>query len=183
MTKKKFSKYPEIMNNYFIENELIIKIIPQEFLPNLERKLKNKTIRNADEYVEFLISEIEFWETYDKNNKLSSFSKLSALRKAKQLFDNAFEYGEGNSVQCINCLQNSVNALSSGITYSKTSLAHFLLDNINEDTHFFRGLRAGLLQNKNESWYSSISDFEGLNAALVFRKVSSEIFKFSISTI
>lgn len=173
----KFSKYPEIIDKFFLEKEVVIRIIPQELLPDLEKRFKNRKIKSANEYVEFLNSEIEFWKEKDPKDSLSSITKITTLKRAKQLFDNAIEYSSKNESQCLINLRDSVNQITSGIVFSKTSLASFLINNIGKDANFYRGLRLGLSCNKSSSISNTVADLEGFNAALAFRKVSSEMYR------
>jgi len=108
---------------------------------------------------------------------LQSFKEIYIHEQAKRLFDQSLEYGERDLYQCEMCLKNSVGQLRGGILFSQTSLASFLIEHIDQDAHYYKGLKSGLMSSKSIYVDHTVGALEGFNSALAFRKVSSEIFR------
>lgn len=180
--QNKFSKYPQEMDEYFQKRQVIIKVLPDDFLPEIEKRVKNFIVTSATQYIDYIEKEIAFWEENDKKEKLKSFSNISALKNAKSHFVNAQNHYINQSTPNSygeNSLSQSVSAISSGTVSSKTRLAKFLLKHLDENDNFFRGLKNGLVKNRAQSITATVSDVEGINCALSFRKYIKEIGTFA----
>lgn len=172
-TEYAFSAFPQEMDDYFANNSIEIKIMPEEFLPSLEKRHKNIKITNAKQFSMLLDVEIAFWKEKDPDNKLSDFSKFNSLVFAKQRFDsskNDFEKNQTYSGK--NSLVDSVKQLKNGILYSKLTLAKYIVENL-LDVHsdIIRGFKAGISKDKSINLSSTSGTYEGLLMAMQFRKV------------
>ena len=172
-TEYAFSAFPQEMDDYFANNSIEIKILPEEFLPSLEKRHKNIKITNAKQFSMLLDGEIAFWREKDPDNKLLDFSKFNSLVSAKQRFDsskNDFEKNQTYSGR--NSLADSVKQLKNGILYSKLTLAKYIVENL-LDVHsdIIRGFKAGILKDKSINLSSTSGTYEGLLMAMQFRKV------------
>lgn len=164
--KELFSKYPKEMDEYFVNKKIILKTVPSEFLQDLV-DIGEIQVSSAEQYYDFLTDEIAFWSENDKKNRLSTIHYKERLVSAKNYFDNAIkQYESENKSQGDNYLANSKNALSSGFLYSETAIAKFVLQYVEKSDYFLRGLRCGLLKDRNTSLNTTVSDIEGVQVAL-----------------
>lgn len=172
--KELFSKYPKEMDDYFINKQIVLKIIPTEFLQDLV-EVTEIQISSAEQYYDLLTEEITFWSENDKKNKLSTIHYKERLVSAKNYFDTAVkQYETKNKSQGDNYLTNSTNVLNSGFLYSETAMAKFVLQYVERSDNFLRGLRCGLLKDRNISLNATVSDIEGVQAALNYIDVKHE---------
>lgn len=161
-----FSRYPKEMDEYFVNKKIVLKTIPTEFLQDLV-EVGEIQISSAEQYYDFLTDEITFWSENDKKNRLSTTHYKERLVSAKNYFDNAIkQYESKNKSQGDNYLANSTNALNSGFLYSQTAMAKFVLQYVDKSDYFLRGLRCGLLKDRNTSLNTTVSDIEGVQTAL-----------------
>lgn len=186
LPEKPFSEYPEAMDRFFSEKKVIIKVLPQDFLKNVETRISDINVTSAKQYFDYLDAEIKFWKENDPSNKLTEFSHLNNLESAMKYFKQAETYyasknyssGQGDSA-----LRNSINVIQGGCLHSRTVLARVLLTQINKEKNFFRGVRSGLLVNRDASLYSTVADIEGVNFALALLKHKEnmpDLLKFSV---
>ena len=161
-----FSKYPKEMDDYFINKKIVLKTIPTEFLQDLV-EVREIQMSSAEQYYDFLTEEINFWNENDKKNKLSTTHYKERLVSAKSYFDTAIkQYESKNKSQGDNYLANSTSALNSGFLYSETAMSKFVLQYVEKSDSFLRGLRCGLLKDRNTSLNTTVSDIEGVQVAL-----------------
>lgn len=165
-----FSKYPKDMDAYFANNEVIIPVLPQELLPELESVAQNFRVTSTKQYYEYLVSEMDFWNTNDSKNKLNSITQKGRLATAKTSFDNALNYYKSNNkTQGDNQLRQSINTIKLGCLYSKTSLAIYVLQFVGQHDNFIRGLKNGLLKDRTISLNTlTVRDIEGVKEALSY---------------
>ncbi len=174
-SKKAFSPYPKAMDEYFVNNTVEIKIVPDEFALGLEKRFKNIRMTNAKQFVTFLEEEISFWQSVDPDNKFKEFSKIESLKSAKKNFDLAEQQFKSNQPQSgARTLAQSINALANGILYSKTSLSKYISEKLCDATsEIIRGFKCGILKSKSAGMSSTVGDYEGLMMAMQFRKIIS----------
>ena len=68
--QNKFSKYPQEMDEYFQKRQVIIKVLPDDFLPEIEKRVKNFIVTSATQYIDYIENEIAFWEENDKKEEV-----------------------------------------------------------------------------------------------------------------
>lgn len=102
--------YPEWMDRYFKENEIIIKRLPDNYRIIDKQALPNKTIKTTKQFVQYLETEQIFWN-YEKvsNNVIvsnysstisKSLSNINTLRNSDETEENKrlFRYAINNFV-------------------------------------------------------------------------------------
>ena len=169
------SEYPKEADDFFAQKNLVIKVIPAEFL-DLEKEHFEIRILTTKEFYNYLNSEIEFWKSKDAANKLQSFSQIDKLTNAKSHLDSALGYIEANNeAQAKSKLNQSVSAISQGTLYSKTRMASFVLNYKDASANFLRGLKSGLLKNRATQINTTAEDYDGFMTAFIFREYEKEI--------
>ncbi len=170
--------YPEAINNYFKEKDIIISKIPKELdcveeIGNLEIK-----ITSAYKYYEYLTSEIAFWKENDPKNAMSSIVNLNRLETAKNNFDNAVNYYKSNNISNAKTfLDSSIRSIKNGSLYSKTKLAKYLLSFNGKESIFFNGFKRHLVSASRTSAISnSPAGLEGEHAAMIYKKIIKDCY-------
>ena len=167
-----FSPYPEIIDNYFQEKQVVIRTIPSDLIGINEIEFPNFKVTSAQQYYDYLLSEIEFWKQNDKENHMQEIVNRSRLENAKNNFENALKsYSQNNLGNIKNQLDSSITALVIGSLYSKTSLAQFLLQYQMKEPNFFTGFKKMLLKERTATGNWSPAALEGMNVALVYKGV------------
>lgn len=174
----KFSPYPEQMDKYFLENEIIIKTFPQELSTVSEIEFPDFRVTSAKQYAEYLEQELSFWESQDLSKKLQSIAYYNKLTTAKCEFENAINNVNSPS-HLRNYLSYSTSQFQEGVLYSGTKLSQVLLGYIDRTKNFFDGFRAGIVDNKSTSVSSSADHLEGFLAALAYRGTYTQYIAYS----
>lgn len=172
-----YSEYPQEMEKFFAEKEVVLKVIPTE-LVQIEEEISELRISTIKEFYDYLNSEIEFWNEQDKDKKLNAISQSSRLNSAKSNLDSALSYYKSkNTTQGEISLQHSINTISNGSLYSKTSITEFILQYKTASNEFLKGLQLGLGKNRTVSLGSKISEYEGFLTALTFLKHEKNVWE------
>ena len=167
-----FTPYPEEIDKYFQEKQVMIKTIPSELVGVSEVEFPNFQITSAQQYYDYLVLEIEFWKQYDKENHMQDIVNRSRLENAKNNFENALKSYQSNNLGNIKTqMDSSITSLSTGSLYSKTKLANFLLQYQQRESKFFSGFKRMLLKEGGSSVNWSPSELEGANVALLYKGV------------
>lgn len=167
----KISKFPNEMNEYFDKKEVVIKIVQSELDSQFEMGLSDFQITSADQYFDYLTTEITYWEENDKDKKIEFIVQYSRLKTALDSFNNALRYYEGsNKSQGDSYLDRSVSAISQGTLYSKTNMAKFLLENIDKNKDFFVGIKYVLDKNRTYARQYKVVELDGIITALNYQK-------------
>lgn len=176
----RISKYTAEMSKYFKENDVHIVVVPSEFLREREIKVRDKKIASPYSYIQFIESELEFWDDNNPDRTLQDISKVRKLEQAKESFYKAYDYYlQDNSFQGNMHLNNSVNFLSGGVLYSKTDLAKYVLSYGNRSTTFISGLKDGISTTRTNSKSVSVDYLEGVFTAFAYLKIVDNPSKFS----
>ena len=178
-----FSKYPMEMDKYFQDNEVVIKIIPEELVDGIEPHYQNFKITSTKEFEQYLDAEIAFWAKHDPQGKFNAITHKDRLDSAKRHFNDALGYYKNESIaNGINALGGSVTALSKGVLYSCTLLAKFLITKTTYSDSFKIGLRLALEKAKHKSSIST-SEMDGYIAAHEFLRCVNDSNIFAIEEI
>ena len=173
--KVAFSKYPPQINEYFEKNVVMIKTIPSEFSKMVEIEFPEFLVTSADQYVDYLDSEIQFWKENDPQKQLLVISKAQLLDTAKSNFKSALNFIKPENAYNMNdYLKKSVSAIAQGVLYSKTRLAQYILRYIGKNPNIINGFKAGLSNNQNESVGSASANLQGFFDALSYRRILEE---------
>lgn len=167
-----FAKFDEKIESFFTKKDIIINLYPNDIISTQEIGATSLKITSADQYFNYLNSEIEFWKTNDPNKRLESIAYYNRFQSAKQYFDNALKYTHAqNSME--NYLQQSVNYISgsSGALSSKTSLARKILEYKDKSSYFLSGFKTGMLINGDNNVGTSSNALQGFYAAMAYRKI------------
>ncbi len=180
--KQKFTEYEEIMDEYFIKNQIIIKPLPDWIIPSIEKKNARIEITSAKQYVDYLNKELVFWNTNDPANLFESFSNKSALKRALDYFNRANEYSTNSSYKnnVPNELRQSTSCVVGNCLNSNTTLAKYLVTKFSgKSKNFIDGFKVGLSKD-SVNFYSNYSDtLEGFYTALVFKKSFIDVYRFN----
>lgn len=172
-----FSKFPSEMDEFFVNNEILIKLFPDDLIDDLESKIEPLRISNTQQFYDFLETEIQFWNKNDDLRKLYALSKKERLDRASVTLSSALSaYSRDDINSGKKHLSDSVRYLNEGVLYSKTALANYLISNYNKDKSFFEGFKYGIEKNRsNLTLSSSANVHEGFFAALEYRKIIEDI--------
>ena len=180
--KQKFTEYEEIMDEYFIKNQIIIKPLPYWIIPSIEKKNARIEITSAKQYVDYLNKELVFWNTNDPANLFESFSNKSALKRALDYFNRANKYSTNSSYKnnVPNELRQSTDCVVGNCLSSNTTLAKYLVTKCSgKSKNFIDGFKVGLSKD-SVNFYSNYSDtLEGFYTALVFKKSFVDVYRFN----
>lgn len=171
-----FSKFPKEVDDFFVENDVKIALIPSEFTDRIREPLfPDLTVTTATQYIEFLVAEEEFWNK-NKFSTLDIFWNTKVFYTAKTSFLSAVKYFEAqNSIEGKKALLSSVNAVKSCL-FSKTSLACLVLSFREQEQGFIRGLRIGFLKKRSPVSLGLI-ELDGFYTAIAYRERTSSLFK------
>lgn len=179
---QKFTEYEEIMDDYFIKNQIIINPLPNWTIPSIEKKNARIEITSAKQYVDYLNKELNFWDRNDPANLFDIFSNKTALKRALEHFNRAIDYSTNNSYKnnVPNELRQSTNCVVGNCLNSSTTLAKYLVKHCSGKTkNFIEGFNAGLSKNTVNFHYNYSDTLEGFYTALVFKKSFVDIYKFN----
>lgn len=165
--EENFSSYPEVIDNYFIKNAIIVKTFPKEFLSVSEPEYPDFQVTSAQQFLDYLTQEIEFWTDNDPEGKLKDFSRITTLNNAKSYFESALS----NISSCVNYLNQSISAISNGCLYSKTNLAKTLLTYKDKSSYFINGFKLCIQNKPGDSIPSNVGCIDGFFAAQAYKKV------------
>lgn len=162
---KQLSRYSEIIDDYFKNQECVIHGIPLSLRKDVQLQNFDTVISGAEQYIDYLNKEIGFWKKIDKDNKLEDFTKITALSNAISYFNQATHYN--TTASCYNYLRQSCSAMHQGHLNSETELARFLCSNLDKSKGFFTGFYQAMLSTRNTS-ISSSDALEGFFVALEY---------------
>ena len=175
-----FSKYPEEINNYFKDNNIVISAFPEFLWDKLkEPNSPDTAITSMDQYETFLKTEYAFWLNEDWRNKLSSWHFLENLRQAKSYFDQTERYlanKDYNSAK--NAINTSITQLRTNILCSKTTLAQTLWKYHDKDQSFFDGFLKIANKHGGNNTIGAY-EFEGALAAYFYLNETAPLFSSS----
>lgn len=170
--EKKYSEFPIGMDSFFERNTVIIKTLPDGYIPDIELAFPNFRVTSAAQYKEYLDQELEFWSSNDPKKVLADYSKVSSISSAISNFNNAlssYKSTPNSTSSGDSQMKSSLSSISSGTVSSKTALAKFMVANIDRGAEFFKGLKYGLLTGKTTSFTATVGILEGFTAAIEFR--------------
>ncbi len=167
--------YPKFLDEYFKENNVVFKQIPEKYIVLKQDSLPDKTFKNTQTFVKFIQRELDFWsyEGVSNNPMVSSFK--SNYEHALVYINDALNYGE-------NSKNNSLSSLRSAISFvinkehisSKTELAKQLKKFKEKDKYFFYGFESAI-SSKGTSSYDYPSWHEGFLCGLQYRGTITSI--------
>ena len=168
--EESFTRFPDEIQNFFLNEEIVIDIYPKDLCSEQEISPTFFKITSAEQYYDYLSTEIDFWKTNDSNKKLDSIVNSSKFQNARHCFDlalnNAYSLSSMN-----NYLKQSINSLSTPPLSSKTRLAKELLNHVNKSSSFISGFRAGMLINSTTSISTNPETFQGFYTAMAYRNI------------
>lgn len=120
--EQSFSPYPVNMDSFFERNTVVIKVLPDGYIPSLELSCCNFQVTSAAQYKEFLDQELSFWTLNDSKKLLAEYTKVSSIDAAIKHFNNAltsYKSTPHSSSSGDSHMKNSVGAISAGTISSK----------------------------------------------------------------
>lgn len=183
--KEKFSPYPEQVDAYFLNQDIIIRTFPQEMSFISEPEFPDIHITSTKHYVDYLEQEIKFWKENDPDRKLNQIVNYQKFTNAKQQLEQALNYGQSpNNTSTVNIfLKQSLDYLKDGVIYSKTRLAAIFLQYLDRSASFLSGLRIGLLNTKSSTIPNTVDGWEGFFAAMTYKDTYTKYLSCSEETI
>ena len=164
---ERFTRFDEKVQAYFLEKGLVVALYPDDISSEQEIGATNIKITSADQYYDYLESELDFWKKVDPNKKLESIARYNRLQNAKSSFETALRYIQSpNSM--VNYLNQSVQAISQGVLSSNTNLSRELLKHVGESSSFLTGFRMGMLIKTDSSFAATADTFRGFYVAMAY---------------
>lgn len=176
-SSEKFSPYPAEIDNYFINNTVVLKMYPKGLETVAEAEFPDIQMTSAQQYFTYLTQEIDFWSANDSQNIAQKFSQKNSLVNAKAHFDNAVK----TPANAKTYLVQSLSALANGCLYSKTKLALILILYLDKkaSSNFIEGFWACLTKSTNTS-INTVSGLDGYFAGKSYLNVLQEYTQCSV---
>ncbi|MBR6554106.1 MAG: hypothetical protein IKT91_05830, partial [Clostridia bacterium] len=147
-----------------------VELYPDDISSEQEIGATNIKITSADQYYDYLESELDFWNKVDPNKKLDNIVRYNRLQNAKSSFETALRYIQ-SPTSMVNYLNQSVQAIAQGVLSSNTNLSRELLKHVGESSSFLTGFRMGMLIKKDLSFSTTAETFRGFYVAMAYRGV------------
>lgn len=164
---KSIIEYPLSMENYFSKNQKNVKTFPDELDSLREDEFPNIIVSTAAQYIDFINTELAFWEQNDPKNIFDSFTKIASLKTAKDYFVRAEKnYRANNESNGSTLLNYSFDNINQGTLYSETKLAKFLLKYKDESKHVISGMYRIFNKNNTNSYSWNPLELKGAGIAL-----------------
>ena len=158
-----FKNYTKAFDDYFKNNEILIKSIPNLFESIREKTLHDKKIKNVRELHKHILIQKEFWITEVTGNNYIVSEYPDYIKAAETHVNNAINkdslYDLGLAIKYIEKVQ----------IYSKSNLTNFFLKYKNEESHFFYGFES-VFEENNSSNYKYTSWHKGIYLGLEYIK-------------
>lgn len=165
--------YPEWMDRYFKENEIIIKRLPDNYRIIDKQALPNKTIKTTKQFVQYLETEQKFWN-YEKvsNNVIvsnysstisTSLSNINTLRNSDET--------EGNKRLFRDAVNNFVNTCQIA---SITNIAKWFKNFSDRNQYFFYGFKDAIT-NSSPSYSGYAQWHEGFYYGMEYKNAIQSI--------
>lgn len=178
-----FTRFPEIMQKFFLERNFTIDIYPNDISAEQETGATAFEVTSAEQYYDYLSAEIDFWIENDPEKKLEPIVRYSRFQSARKYFDNALSYVSSPNSMESNLFQ-SISNMSGGALSFKTNLAQELLKYKDKTKSFFDGFKAGML-NDNVSFSVSVTpdSLRGFYYAMAYRNILDKYSAFAEESI
>ena len=168
--EESFTRFPDEIQNFFLNEEIVIDIYPKDLCSEQEISPTFFKVTSAEQYYDYLSTEIDFWKINDSKKKLDSIVNSDKFQNARHCFDLALNHVYSlNSMN--NYLKQSINSLSTPPLSSKTRLAKELLNHVNKSSSFISGFRVGMLINSTTSISTTPETFQGFYTAMAYRNI------------
>lgn len=165
--------YPEWMDNYFKENEIIIKRLPDNFRIIDKQALPNKTIKSTKQFVQYVEAEGKFWnyENINKNVIVSNYkqtieatlSNISTIKNSEGTDSNKRLFRESISSFINTCQISSI-----------TNIAKWFKKFSDRNQYFFYGFRDAV-SNASPSYPGYAQWHEGFYYGMEYKNVIQSI--------
>ena len=173
-----FTRYSEQVQNFFLKKEVVINLYPNDIVSEQESENTTLKVTSAEQYCDYLDTEIDFWKQNDPNKKLEDIVHYSRLNNAKYHFDNALKY-VNSPASMTNYLNQSIGAISTGALSSKTNLAKEVLKHVEKSSNFLSGFKSGMLISSSSTISTYPDVLQGFYAAMIYRNIFNS---YAIST-
>lgn len=171
--------YPKLLDEYFKNNQVTLKTIPDKYRIVKQDALPNKTIKSTRILVNYIEKEIAFWnyENVDKNFIVSNYTRL--YNQAKTNIQQAIDFSDSNPQQAISYLKNAITVIQNCQINSSTELAKMFKHFNQKDSYFFHGFDNALNStNQSVSYYNYSSWHEGFYFGMEYKQAISSIEKY-----
>lgn len=165
--------YPEWMDRYFKENEVIIKRLPDNYRIIDKQALPNKTIKTTKQFVQYLETEQKFWNYENVSNNIivsnynrtivTSLSNIKTLKNTEETDNNKRLFRES-----INAFINTCQIASI------TNIAKWFKKFANRNQYFFYGFKDAVT-NSSPSYSSQAQWHEGFYYGMEYKNVIQSI--------
>ena len=160
--------FPEEIEKYFSEGNIVINLYPQDIISEQEQGIIDFKATSATQYYEYITSEITFWTKVDPGNKLNAITNKGKFQEAKNQFDYAMR-NIGSPSTFKQYLDRSVANVSKQTLSSKTKLAQILIQYIDKPALFLDGFRIGMRVNGSSNFSINTDMLQGFLAAMSYR--------------
>ena len=171
--------YPKLLDEYFKNNQVTLKTIPDKYRIVKQDALPNKTIKSTRVLINYIEKEIAFWnyENVDKNFIVSNYTRL--YNQAKTNIQQAIDFSDSNPQQAISYLKNAISVIQNCQINSSTELAKMFKHFNQKDSYFFYGFDNALNStNQSVNYYNYSSWHEGFYFGMEYKQAISSIEKY-----
>lgn len=163
--------YTNEFNEKFKNMGIEISFIPTAYqVKELKRNLKKIKLTNADEYLEFLTNERDFWKQYENNVFLKTY--VTAYNNAISNLNTASTYT--TSSNCSGYIQSSVNYIDK-VPNSKSILTKELIKYKDLPQSFYNGFIDGIRNDdknfSSQSKYYAMGLYKAFQYTEIIRKI------------
>lgn len=165
--------YPEWMDRYFKENEVIIKRLPDNYRIIDKQALPNKTIKTTKQFVQYLEAEQKFWNYENVSNNIivsnyssvisSSLSNINTIRNSEETDSNKRLFRDSVNSFINNCQIASI-----------TSIAKWFKKFSDRNRYFFYGFQDAITNN-SPSYSGQAQWHEGFYYGMEYKNVIQSI--------
>lgn len=177
-TKEKII-YPEWMDDYFKQKEVIVKRLPDDYRVIDKQSFPNKTIKSTQQFVKYIQTELKFW-SYDKsenNPYVGQYKRV--MSDVLSLIEDCRKFKTATSDK----LNNFTNSISRYIRTceisSATKIAMLFKKFANKGTYFFYGF-VSAITSKPGNEYIGREWIEGFYYGMKYRDVLKEVERMTL---
>ena len=159
--------FPECMERYMKENEIVFLLIPLEYKNVKFITNKSKRLKSIKQLITYIENEIEFWN-YDeiRNNHIVQNYKINYEKALKEINEAALL---DNELVITNKLKSAIKLIVDNCKIgSSTPLAKEIKKHKDKTNYFFRGFESALKNVTGNNYYNYDGWFQGFYYGMVF---------------
>jgi len=172
-------QYPLLFDDYFKQNQIVIKQIPDKYRIVGQTVLPDKIIKNTKTFIDYINREFEFWDY----NEISRNSIVSSYKtnyfKAKQDVEKALSLFEENPTQALEILKKTIQLITTNCQISSVSQLGKLLKLFKDkNSYFFQGFDHALVPSNTAFAISVVSALVGRGFLIIESSICVAVITF-----